>query len=112
MPQLHPHLRNSTSFGQKQVRITNTNFFPSLLRIKEGESIKLFVDTSTSHIIGNGTWVHGKLRLSKELSAPLVDNVRVGRECPQTIGPFNSVGSFKFCSTMQPGMNLTVNVSE
>jgi plastocyanin len=97
-------------FGEKQVRLSRTNFLPSLIRIDKGESIELVAETSTSHTVANGTWVNGEPRLSKEAGAPLVNNVWVERECPQIIGPFNSNGSFKFCSTTQAGMNLTVEV--
>jgi hypothetical protein len=114
MPQLYPHLRNAPSFRQKQVRMGSTNFFPSVIRIKEGESITLFAeDTDTYYTIVSGTWENLKLRKRKDPGIPVIGERQVVDEILQIIiGPFNSVGRFEFCSAVQCGMNLTVHVSE
>lgn len=93
-----------------QVHMDNTNFVQSSITIKKGESITLVADTLISHTIANGTWENGTPKPSKEAGAPVINNVSVGGNSSETIGPFTNAGTFKLYCTVHPGMNLTVVV--
>jgi plastocyanin len=90
--------------------MNDSNFVQSSITIKKGESITLVADTLVSHTIANGTWENGTPKPSKEMGAPMIDNVSVGGDSSETIGPFANAGSFKLYCTIHPGMNLTVIV--
>ena len=101
---------SSTSSGSNQVHMNDTDFVQSSISIKKGESVTLVADTFTGHTIANGTWVNGAPQPSKEPDAPVINNVSVGGNTSETIGPFTSAGSFKLYCTVHAGMNLTVVV--
>jgi plastocyanin len=98
------------STSGNQVHMSNTNFVQSSITIKKGERVTLIADTFIPHTIANGTWENGTPKPSKELAAPMINNVSVGGNSSETIGPFTRVGSFKLYCTVHPGMNLTVVV--
>ncbi len=98
------------STSGNQVHMSNTNFVQSSITIKKGESITLVADTFISHVIANGTWENGTSKPSQEPGAPVINNVSIGANNSETIGPFTSAGSFKIYCTIHPGMNLTVVV--
>lgn len=99
-----------SSTSGNQVHMGDTDFVQSSITIKKGERVTLVADTFIAHTIANGTWENGTPKPSKESEAPVVDNVSVGGNSSETVGPFNSVGSFKLYCTIHPGMNLTVVV--
>src|SRR5258708_13404864 len=98
------------STSGNQVHMSNTNFVQSSITIKKGESITLVADTFISHVIANGTWENGTSKPSKEPGAPVINNVSIGANNSETIGPFTTARSFKISCTIHPGMNLTVVV--
>ena len=92
------------------VHMTASTFDPSSITIKKGESLTLVSDTSSVHIIENGTWDNnGTPKLNIEKGAPKVDAQVNGGES-KTFGPFNTAGTFQLYCTIHPGMNLTVIV--
>ncbi len=97
------------------VHMGATNFKQSSITIKKGESITLVNDQASVHIIENGTWKPGTNGQAyhegpyKELGAPKVD-VQISGNGSQTIGPFQTVGTFHLYCVVHPGMNLTVIV--
>ena len=93
-----------------QVHMSNTSFAQASITIKKGESVTLVADTLVAHIIANGTWANNTPEPSKESGAPVIDNVSVGGNSSESIGPFTSAGSFKLYCTIHPGMSLTVIV--
>lgn len=101
---------SAASTSANQVHMNNTNFVQSSITIKKGESVTLVADTIIAHTIANGTWENSTPKPAKELGAPTIDNVSVGGNSSETIGPFTSTGSFKLYCTIHPGMNLTVVV--
>jgi plastocyanin len=98
------------------VHMGATNFRQPSITIKKGEMITFINDSaSIIHIIANGTWEHGsgtsmfQEKAYQEPGAPKV-NVQVPGGNSQTIGPFNTVGTFHLYCPIHPGMNLTVIV--
>jgi plastocyanin len=99
-----------SSASGNQVHMNDTDFVQSSITIEKGESVTLVADTFSAHVIANGTWENGASRPSKESGAPVINNVSVGGNSSQTIGPFTTAGSFKLYCTVHSGMNLTVVV--
>lgn len=93
-----------------QVHMGDTNFAQSVITIKKGERLTLVADTFISHTIANGTWKNGASEPAKESGAPVIDNVAVGGNGSEAVGPFTNAGAFKFYCTVHSGMNLTVIV--
>jgi plastocyanin len=97
------------------VHMGATNFKQSSITIKKGQKITLVNDSGSVHIIENGTWEHGsngqayQEKPDQESGAPKVDTQITG-DSSQTIGPFNTAGTFHLYCVVHPGMNLTVNV--
>ena len=92
------------------VHMNGSNFVQSSITIKKGESVTLVADTSTPHIIANGTWENGSPKRAKEPGAPEIMDVQVNGNSSQSIGPFTTAGTFKLYCTIHAGMNLTVQV--
>ncbi len=78
--------------------------------IQRGERLRLVADDSMPHIIANGTWQNSTATVAKEAGAPEINNVQVDGNSSQTIGPFNTSGTFQLHCTIHQGMNLTVIV--
>jgi plastocyanin len=94
------------------IGLTNDNFAQSSITIKKGESITLVNQSSTVHIIANGSWINGNTPDPKlEPGAPVVNNMMFSSaNQTETIGPFNTSGTFHYYCSIHPGMNLTVVV--
>jgi plastocyanin len=93
------------------VHMGQTNFTQASTTISKGSSINLINDTATTHIIANGRWEQNTPKPGAEPGAPTVTNLQfttAGQS--QTIGPFNTAGTFHLYCTVHPGMNLTVTV--
>ena len=101
---------SAASTAGSAVHMNNTQFVQASITIKKGESLTLIDDSSTPHIIANGTWENGTARAATEPGAPQVKDVQVSGSGSQTIGPFTTAGTFKLYCTIHPGMNLTVIV--
>ncbi len=92
------------------VHMGGANFLQPSITISKGQSINLIDDVAVEHIIKNGTWNGGSMVLKAESGAPTV-NVTFNGNDSNSIGPFNTSGTFKLLCTVHQGMNLTVKVS-
>ncbi len=96
--------------GPNPVHMDDQNFKQSSITIKKGQVVTLINDAIVNHVIENGTWdANGNQRPGTEVGAPKVD-YNVTANGSQTIGPFNTAGTFKLYCTVHTGMNLTVIV--
>jgi len=100
---------NSAGSGNT-VHMNNADFLQPSITIHKGESITLVADTGVPHRIANGAWENGTAQAAKEAGAPQVNNVQIDGNSSQTIGPFNTAGTFHLYCTIHPGMNLTIIV--
>ena len=97
--------------GSNTVSLAATSFSPASITIKKGDSITLANQTSTVHIIANGSWNGNTPNPKQEVGAPVVNNMQFSSaNQTQTIGPFNTTGTFHYYCSVHPGMNLTVTV--
>lgn len=93
------------------VGLAATNFAQNSITIKKGDSITLTNQTGTVHIIANGTWNGNTPDPKQEPGAPVANNMQFNSaNQSQTIGPFNTAGTFHYYCSVHPGMNLTVTV--
>lgn len=101
----------SSGGGSNDVHMSATNFVQNSVTISKGSSINLIDDVAVTHIISNGSWVNGSPQPAAESGAPLVSNLQVNSAGQsQSIGPFNTSGTFHFYCSVHVGMNLTVIV--
>lgn len=101
----------SSGSGSNDVHMGNTNFTQSSVTISKGSSLNLIDDVAVTHIISNGSWVNGTPMPATEPGAPTVSNVQfTSAGQSQTIGPFNTAGTFHLYCTVHQNMNLTVTV--
>jgi plastocyanin len=92
------------------VHMSETQFVPTSITIKKGDSLTLVDDVAVVHIIANGRWdSNGTQRPDIELGAPTVQAQFNGND-QQSIGPFATVGTFHLYCTIHTNMNLTVVV--
>lgn len=101
---------NSGDSGTPTVYMCGTNFEQTSITISKGQSLTLVNNSSATHIIANGSWVNGSAQTGKEAGAPTVNNLQIGGNASQAIGPFTTAGTFHLYCTVHPGMNLTVIV--
>ena len=101
---------SDTSGTGNEVHMKGARFAQTSVTIKQGESLTLVADDSMPHIIANGTWQNDTARVAKEAGAPEITNVQIDGNSSQTIGPFNTSGTFQLHCTIHQGMNLTVIV--
>jgi plastocyanin len=99
----------STASGPNPVHMNSVDFQQSSITIKKGQTITLINDSGAVHYIENGTWDNGTQRPAIERGAPTVD-AQVAGDGSNTIGPFNTAGTFKLYCTVHPDMTLTVIV--
>lgn len=91
------------------VHMGNANFLQTSITISKGQSVALIDDVTVEHIITNGTWQNGVAKVGKESGAPAYNKTFNGNDS-DTLGPFNTSGTFEYYCTIHPGMNLTVVV--
>ncbi len=91
------------------VHMGAADFLQPSITIHQGDSLTLVDDSSSTHIIKNGTWVGGVAKPGKEPGAPTVDQTFNGNDSA-SIGPFNTPGTYHLYCTIHPEMNLTVIV--
>jgi plastocyanin len=100
-----------TENGNYTVHLSEQNFVQSAITISKGSSITLVDDAATPHIIANGSWTNGSPQPMQESGMPAVSNLQIsGSGSSQTIGPFNTPGTYHLYCTVHPGMDLTVTV--
>lgn len=92
-----------------QVHMGPSNFVVDTVTVPKGQSVILVDDSSSPHIIKNGTWENGVQKPATEAGAPTVDKNFAGND-RGPIGPFTQAGTFKVYCTIHPGMNLTITV--
>jgi plastocyanin len=95
--------------GGATVHMNSTNFTQSSVTITKGSSLTLVDDVAVTHMITNGSWDNGVPKPMPEAGAPTV-NATFNGDDSQTIGPFNTAGTFHLYCTIHSGMNLTVIV--
>ena len=92
------------------VHMNDTNFVQSSITIKKGDKLTLIDDVAVTHVIENGMWNSNGIAIPKlESGAPTVNATFNGNDS-QTIGPFNTAGTYHLYCTIHSGMNLTVKV--
>ena len=92
------------------VHMGAATFLVPSISISKGKSIDLIDDVAVAHTITNGTWNGGSMVLKAEAGAPTFNVSFTGNDS-NSIGPFNTSGTFKILCTVHQGMNLTVTVS-
>jgi plastocyanin len=112
---VNPHPTVSTidsgSGGTTDVHMGQASFIPRSVTISVGSGINLIDDASVSHTIENGTWEGSTPKPGAEPGAPIANNIQFDTASQsQTLGPFDTVGTFLYFCTNTPGMNLTVTV--
>jgi len=95
--------------GTVTVHTKGTNFVQSSVTLSTGSSLTIIDDDTIPHVIKNGTWNNGTPQDLTEPDAPTVNVTNNGNDS-QTVGPFNTAGTFHLYCTIHPGMNLTVTV--
>lgn len=103
---------SSSSAGNYTVHTTAINFAQSSITIPKGSTLTVVDDSSSPHILANGSWMNGSPQSMHEQGMPsMMANMQVmGKSSSQPIGPFNAPGTYHFYCTIHPGMNLTVVV--
>ena len=97
--------------GSTDVHLGNTTFTQPSVTISKGSSLSLIDDVAVVHIISNGSWVNGTPMPATEPGAPVVSNLQFSSSGQsQSIGPFNTAGTFHYYCSVHTGMNLTVTV--
>ncbi len=98
----------TTSTGPT-VNMGATNFLQSSVTLNVGDTLTLVDDTSSMHIITNGSWEGGTAHPAQEAGALSIHQTFYGRDTA-SIGPFTQAGTFHLYCTIHRGMNLTVIV--
>ncbi len=92
------------------VHMNEMQFVPTSITIKKGDKLTLVDDVAVVHVISNGRWdSNGTQRPAIEPGAPAVQ-VQFNGNDQQSIGPFNTTGTFHLYCTIHVNMNLTVVV--
>ena len=100
----------NSSSEPNTVHMSDSDFVQHSITIKKGEDVTLVNDAAVIHIIENGSWdSNGTAEPSVEPGAPKVE-VQVSGTMSQTVGPFNTVGTYHLYCSVHPGMNLTIIV--
>lgn len=102
---------STSTTNSNTVNLASNTFSPDSITIKKGESLTLTNQTGTTHIISNGSWNGNTPAPKTESGAPVASNMMFSSaNQSQTIGPFNTAGTFHYYCSVHPGMNLTVTV--
>jgi plastocyanin len=102
-------IENAGAITGPTVHMGATDFIQHSVTLRKGDKLTLTDDTTSPHIITNGSWVNGVAKPSKEPGAPSVNQQFNGNDSA-TIGPFNTAGTFHLYCTIHQNMNLTVLV--
>jgi plastocyanin len=95
--------------GVPTVHMDAGSFIEPSVTIPRGSKLLLVDDSSSVHILANGSWQNRLARPGREPGAPLVANVRLSADSA-TIGPFAAAGTYHIYCEVHPGMNLTIIV--
>ena len=95
--------------GGNAVHMNSAQFVESSITIKKGSSLTLIDDVAVPHYIFNGSWINGAAQTKQEQGAPTVQLQFMGNDT-QSVGPFNTAGTFHLYCSVHEDMNLTVIV--
>lgn len=95
--------------GVPTVHMTAGNFSESSVTIAKGSKLLLVDDTSSIHILDNGTWQNNTPKPAREAGAPVVNNIQMNHNSVE-IGPFAVAGTYHIYCAVHPGMQLTIIV--
>ncbi len=101
----------TSSPAPTEVHMGQAKFVQSSVSISKGGSISLIEDVASIHPIANGTWQGSTPKPGAEAGAPPAKHLQftsAGQR--QTLGPFNTAGTFHYYCSVHQGMNLTVTV--
>jgi plastocyanin len=91
------------------VKLDTASFLQDSITIKKGESLTFINETTSPHVIANGTWTDGAAQSGAESGAPPMD-LNIPAHGSATTPPFETAGTFKLYCPIHPNMNLTVMV--
>ena len=91
------------------VKLDAASFRQDSITIKKGESLTFINETTSPHVIANGTWEDGAAKTEAESGAPTV-NSNIPANGSASTPPFETAGTFKLYCPIHPNMNLTVVV--
>ena len=95
--------------GVPTIHMDAGSFVQSTVLLSKGSSLILTDDSSSEHILANGTWNHNQAQLTREPGAPLVSNKKVSSSSVE-VGPFTVAGTYHILCLVHPGMTLTIIV--
>ncbi len=95
--------------GVPTVHMSAGGFTQSTVTIPIGSKLLLVDDTSSLHILANGTWQNRVAKPGREPGAPEIKNVSVSGNQIE-VGPFTTAGTYHIYCLVHPGMELTVIV--
>ena len=101
---------SSNSSNKPEVHTSDQSFDQSSITIKKGQTITFINDSSTPHVIQNGTWNNDVPKSFQESGAPIVNNTQLSGNGKVVIGSFATSGTFHLYCPIHPGMSLTVIV--
>lgn len=103
------HTGTTYTNGVPTVHMTAGNFAQSSVTIATGSKLLLVDDTTSLHILANGSWQNRTASATREPGAPAVNNLRVTGNSVE-IGPFATAGTYHIYCVVHPGMTLTIIV--
>ncbi len=95
--------------GVPTIHMNAGNFALSSATISKGSKLLLIDDTTSQHLLSNGTWQRNTPVQQREPGAPLIKNLSLSGNSV-TIGPFATAGTYHIYCSIHQGMNLTINV--
>jgi hypothetical protein len=95
--------------GVPTIHLSAGGFDVSSATIAKGSKLLLIDDTTSQHVLVNGSWQNNTPLLKREAGAPLVKNLSLSGNSV-TIGPFAVAGTYHILCLIHHGMNLTVTV--
>jgi plastocyanin len=95
--------------GVPTVHLSAGGFNITSVTISKGSRLLLVDDTTSQHVLANGTWQGNSPLQKQEPGAPLVTNLSLSGNSV-TIGPFSTAGTYHILCLIHRGMSLTINV--
>lgn len=95
--------------GVPTVHMSAGSFAQSSVAIPKGSKLLLVDDSSSVHILANGSWQNNTARPAREAGAPAVNNLQVSGNSVE-IGPFTLAGTYHIYCTVHTGMELAIIV--
>lgn len=86
-------IREASTTAGPTVHMGADFFFQPSITIRKGDTLTLLDDSTTPHLITNGSWVNGVATPGKAAGAPAIDQAFNGSDSA-TIGPINTLGTY------------------